>query len=86
MRADAGEPGQFLDLEVAALDELRVLGGQIQRGDGDAFLQQQRPEGLAGARVAVVQRVLEAVYVYRLRLRGVQKPPVHDIHIAMARK
>jgi soluble lytic murein transglycosylase len=31
-----------------------------------------------------VQRVLEGVYVYRLRLKGVQKPPTHEIHIAMA--
>jgi soluble lytic murein transglycosylase len=31
-----------------------------------------------------VQRVLEAVYVYRLRLKGIQKTPVHPIHIAMA--
>ncbi len=33
-----------------------------------------------------VQRVLESVYVYRLRLKGVQKPPVHAIHIAMAQQ
>ncbi len=30
-----------------------------------------------------VQRVLENVYVYRLRLKGIQKPPTHRIHIAM---
>ncbi|MCB1563069.1 MAG: lytic transglycosylase domain-containing protein [Alphaproteobacteria bacterium] len=29
-----------------------------------------------------VQRVLEAVYVYRLRLRNIQKPPITPIHIA----
>lgn len=29
-----------------------------------------------------VQRVLEAVYVYRLRLQNIQKPPVTPIHIA----
>lgn len=30
-----------------------------------------------------VQRVMESVYVYRLRLKGVQKPSDHMIHIAM---
>lgn len=30
-----------------------------------------------------VQRVLENVYVYRLRLKGKQPPPTYDIHIAM---
>lgn len=30
-----------------------------------------------------VQRVMESVYVYRLRLKGVQKQPVSAIHIAM---
>lgn len=30
-----------------------------------------------------VQRVMEGVYVYRLRLRGVQKPPLQPIHIAL---
>lgn len=30
-----------------------------------------------------VQRVLENVYVYRLRLKGKQPPPTHSIHIAM---
>lgn len=33
-----------------------------------------------------VQRVLESVYIYRLRLKDVQKPPTHPIHIAMAEK
>lgn len=28
-----------------------------------------------------VQRVLEGVYVYRLRLNNIQKPPAHSIHI-----
>jgi soluble lytic murein transglycosylase len=32
-----------------------------------------------------VQRVMEAVYVYRLRLKGVQKPADHRIHIALVR-
>ena len=32
-----------------------------------------------------VQRVLESVYVYRLRLKGVQKQPVQPIHIAARR-
>jgi len=31
-----------------------------------------------------VQRVMESVYVYRLRLQGVQKPPTAEIHIALA--
>ena len=30
-----------------------------------------------------VQRVMEGIYVYRLRLRNVQKPPVHKIHVPM---
>jgi soluble lytic murein transglycosylase len=30
-----------------------------------------------------VQRVLESVYVYRLRLKGVQKDPAAEIHVAM---
>lgn len=33
-----------------------------------------------------VQRVLEGVYVYRLRLHGIQKTPDHPIHIAMSAK
>jgi len=32
-----------------------------------------------------VQRVMEATYVYRLRLKGVQKPTTGRIHIALAR-
>jgi len=32
-----------------------------------------------------VQRVMEAVYVYRLRLKGIQKTPNQRIHIALAR-
>jgi len=33
-----------------------------------------------------VQRVMEATYVYRLRLKGVQKPASNSIHVALARK
>lgn len=33
-----------------------------------------------------VQRVMESVYIYRLRLKGIQAPPTHAIHIAMAEK
>ncbi|MFK7839691.1 MAG: lytic transglycosylase domain-containing protein [Bdellovibrionales bacterium] len=33
-----------------------------------------------------VQRVLEAIYVYRLRLKNVQKPSNQRIHIALARQ
>lgn len=33
-----------------------------------------------------VQRVLEGVYVYRLRLRSIQAPPSAEIHIAMAQR
>ena len=33
-----------------------------------------------------VQRVMEGVYVYRLRLKGVQKPSQHPIHIALMSK
>jgi soluble lytic murein transglycosylase len=32
-----------------------------------------------------VQRVLESVYVYRLRLKGIQQTPTHSIHVAMVR-
>lgn len=30
-----------------------------------------------------VQRVMESVYVYRLRLKGIQQPPEAEIHVAM---
>ena len=33
-----------------------------------------------------VQRVMEAVYVYRLRLKGIQKPSHQRIHIALMRE
>lgn len=33
-----------------------------------------------------VQRIMEGVYVYRLRLKSVQKPPTAPIHIAMTQK